>query len=194
VLDVTSVRPAASDADVAGRASDAPSPTAGREPASQVGRLTPAWRVVLTTCWAGVFLAFSAVWKTSEEIGIGTWWLGARSSPQPMPVRLLPFVLAIGVGLAVISNVRGAVWISLAGSVVIALLALLDTSRSGGLAAIELAIAVSSAVVGLAALSGRYRNGRRAPAGIVADGGADTTDTTDTTDVPVTVADDDTGP
>jgi 2-keto-3-deoxy-6-phosphogluconate aldolase len=86
-----------------------------------------------------------------------------------MLVRLLPFLLAIGVGLAVISNVRGAVWISLAGSALIALFALVDASRSGGLAAIELAIAVSSALVALAALSGRYRAVPRTAAGTVAD-------------------------
>jgi hypothetical protein len=104
-----------------------------------------------------VFLAFSAVWKASEEIGIATWWLGPRSSPQPIVVRILPFVLAIAVGLAVMSNVRGAVWISLGGSAVIALIALVDVSRSGGLAAIEFAIAGAAALVSLAALSGRYR-------------------------------------
>jgi len=172
VLGVTSVRPAAAEAG----ADRAATTAAGSDPSAQAGRLAPAWRVALTACWAGVFLGFSAVWKASEELGIGTWWLGARSSPQPMLVRLLPFLLAIGVGLAVISNVRGAVWISLAGSALIALFALVDVSRSGGLAAIELAIAVSSALVALAALSGRYRAVPRTAA--------------DTGDITVTVADD----
>jgi hypothetical protein len=191
VLDVTSARPTASETSAVADRGHAPVITPEPAPAALVGRLTPAWRVALTACWAGVFLAFSAVWKTSEEIGIGTWWLGPRSSPQPTLVRLLPFLLAIGIVLAVIANVRGVVWISLAGSLLIAVLALLDTSRSGGLAAIELAIAVSSALVALAELSGRYR---RAPASARAPDAVADADTTDvagevTGDVTVTVVD-----
>ena len=47
--------------------------------------------MTLAATWAAAFFAYAAVWKTSEELGIGTWWLGARSSPTPVIVRIIPF-------------------------------------------------------------------------------------------------------
>jgi hypothetical protein len=117
------------------------------------------WRLVLTVGWTGVFFAFAAVWKASEEIGLATWWLGPRSAPQPVVVRLLPFVLAIAVGAVVVANWHAAVWVSLAGSALIALLACFDITRSGGLALIEFAIAAAIALVTVAAFSGARRTG-----------------------------------
>jgi hypothetical protein len=133
------------------------------------------WRLVLTLGWTGVFFAFAAVWKASEEIGLATWWLGPRSAPQPVVVRLLPFVLAIAVGAVVVANWHAAVWVSLAGSALIALLACFDITRSGGLALIEFAIAAAIALVTVASFSGRYRaRGRVATVEIaVADASAD---------------------
>lgn len=141
------------------------------------------WRIVLTLGWVGVFFAFAAVWKASEEIGIATWWLGPRSAPQPVVVRVLPFALAIAVGAVVAANWRAAVWVSLVGSGLVAVVAAFDISRSGGLAVIEFAIASSIALVTLAAFSGRYR----------ASPGAQTRTATgaDADDVLISVTDDD---
>ncbi len=52
---------------------------------------------MVVTTWVGVFVAYMAVWKASEEIGIATWWLGPRSDPQPLVVRLVPFIVASAV-------------------------------------------------------------------------------------------------
>ena len=107
--------------------------------------------------WVGTLLAYLAVWKASEEIGIATWWLGPRSNPEPMYIRLIPFaVVAVFIILAGY-NVRRLPWISLGGSVVLALIAIPDLSRSGGLAAIEFAIAGAVALVSLGSFSGVYR-------------------------------------
>ena len=124
---------------------------------ARVGELTPAWRIAVILTWVGAFLAYLAVWKASEEIGIATWWLGPRSHPQPIPIRLIPFAVVAVFGMLAGSNVRRLPWISLAGSGVLALIAVPDLSRSGGLAAIEFAIAGAVALVSLGSFTGMYR-------------------------------------
>jgi len=130
-------------------------PTARRRP--RPGELTLAWHVALIVTWIGVFLAYLAVWKASDEIGIGTWWLGARSTPQPIVIRLLPFGVAATFGILASYNVRRMPWISLFGAAVLAGFAAADLSRSTGLAVVEFAIAGAVAVVSLAASTGMYR-------------------------------------
>ncbi len=123
----------------------------------RAGELTTPWRTVLVATWVGVFLAYLAVWKASEEIGIATWWLGPRSNPQPVLVRLIPFYVAAVFGILASYNVRRMPWISLGGSVVLALIAVPDLSRSVGLATIEFAIAGAVALVSVASFTGTYR-------------------------------------
>ena len=121
------------------------------------GELTAAWRAALVVTWIGAFLAYLAVWKASEEIGIGTWWLGARSSPQPVVIRLVPFAVAATFAALAGYNVRRMPWISLFGAAVLAGIAAADLSRSTGLAVVEFAIAAAVAVVSLASSTGMYR-------------------------------------
>ena len=124
---------------------------------ARVGELTPAWRLAVIVTWVGAFLAYLAVWKASEEIGIATWWLGPRSHPQPIFIRLIPFAIVAVFGMLASFNVRRLAWISLAGSGALALIAIPDLSRSGGLAAIEFAIAGAVALVSLGSFTGMYR-------------------------------------
>jgi hypothetical protein len=138
-----------------GVAADGAAAPATRAP--RPGELTPAWRITVIVTWVGALLAYMAVWKASEEIGIATWWLGPRSNPEPMYIRLVPFaVVAVFVILAGY-NIKRLPWVSLGGSVVLALIAIPDLSRSAGLAAIEFAIAGAVALVSLGSLSGMYR-------------------------------------
>lgn len=120
----------------------------------RAGDLVPSWRIASVAVWALVVFAYSTVWKTSVELGIGTWWLGARSSPQPLPVRLLPFAIAIGFGLLSSYPVRKLPWINIVGALVLAAIAVPDFSRSIGLAVIELAIAVAVLLVAVGSLTG----------------------------------------
>jgi hypothetical protein len=126
----------------------------------RAGELSTPWRVVMVVTWVAVFVAFMAVWKASEEIGIATWWLGPRSNPQPMPVRLVPFVLAVVFAVLASYNVRRFPWVSLGGSIVLAAIAAADLTRSTGLALIEFAIAAAVALISLAATTGMYRRAR----------------------------------
>ena len=130
-------------------------PPPARRP--QPGEPSFAWRVALVVTWVGAFLAYMAVWKASEEVGIGTWWLGARSTPQPIVIRLLPFVVTAAFGMLAAYNVRRMPWIGLFGAAVLVAFAVPDLPRSTGLAIVEFAIAGAVAVVSLAALTGTYR-------------------------------------
>jgi hypothetical protein len=121
------------------------------------GQLTLAWQIMLAASWSAAFFAFAAVWKTSEEIGIGTWWLGPRAQPQPLWVRIMPFVIALLLGLLAVYNLRRVAVMSICASALIAIIAAFDTSRSGGLAAIEFAIAGSMLLISVGALAASTR-------------------------------------
>ena len=107
--------------------------------------------------WIAAFLAYMAVWKTSEELGLGTWWLGPRSNQQPVVVRIIPFAVIAVFGILATYNVRRLSWISLGGAALLALIAIPDLSRSTGIATIEFMIAAAVALVSLASLTGTYR-------------------------------------
>jgi hypothetical protein len=138
-----------------GRAADDDDLAPIREP--RAGELTPAWRVAIVLTWLGALLAYLAVWKASEEIGIATWWLGPRSNPEPILIRLIPFGVVAVFGILAGYNIKRVPAISLAGAGVLALIAIPDLSRSGGLAMIEFAIAGAVALVSLGSFSGVYR-------------------------------------
>jgi hypothetical protein len=115
------------------------------------------WRVVTILTWIGAFLAFLAVWKASDELGLATWWLGPRSNPQPLVVRLLPFLVCGVFGMLASYQVRRMPWIGLLGAGLLAAIAVPDLTRVSGLAITEFAIAGAVAVASLAALTGMYR-------------------------------------
>jgi hypothetical protein len=112
---------------------------------------------MLTTTWVGVFVAYMAVWKASDELGIATWWLGPRSSPQPIVVRLVPFIVAAVFGILASYNVRRLPMIGVLGAVALAAIAAPDLSRSTGLATIEFAIAGAVLLASAASFTGMYR-------------------------------------
>ncbi|HUV18651.1 MAG TPA: hypothetical protein VMW33_09240 [Ilumatobacteraceae bacterium] len=129
------------------------------------GQLTTPWRSMMVAAWVGVFVAYMAVWKASEELGIATWWLGPRSNPQPLPIRLLPFIVTALFGILASYNVPRMPAIGLLGAAVLAAIAVPDLSRSTGLAIVEFAIAGAAAVVSAAAFTGMYRQPRSDTAG-----------------------------
>jgi hypothetical protein len=118
------------------------------------GELVMSWRIASIAVWALVVFAYSTVWKTSVELGIGTWWLGARSSPQPIYIRLIPFAVAIGFGLLSTYPIRRLPLINTFGALVFVAIAIPDFSRSIGLASIELVIAGAILLVALGSFTG----------------------------------------
>jgi hypothetical protein len=143
-----------------------PSPRPGDEPLqSQLGRLTTAWRAMVVSTWAAAFVGYMAVWKVSEELGIATWWLGPRSDPQPLAVRLVPFVVTAAFGIVASYNVVRMPVIGLIGAVILAAIAVPDLTRATGLATVEFAIAGAVALVAAASFTGVYRSPRSNDAG-----------------------------
>jgi hypothetical protein len=125
----------------------------------RAGELTGGWRVAVGITWVLVVVALASVWKTSDQLGLSTWWLGPRGDPQPMFVRLLPFLPAVLMILAAINHVRHLAWFGLAASALIIVTGVFDLDRVVRLGLLEIAIGVAAAVVSLASLSGTYRVG-----------------------------------
>jgi hypothetical protein len=121
------------------------------------GHLTSGWRVVTGTVWGLAFVCFIAVWKTSRELGVHTWWLGPAGEPAAWPVSLLPFVGPIAMIVLAVNNVRWIPWFGLAATAASALVAVPDVAKAPRLAVVEFSIATAGALASIAGLSGRYR-------------------------------------
>lgn len=140
---------------------------ADAEPVEQVrlvrtpraGELTTGWRVVTAITWMMVVVALGCVWKTSDQLGLSTWWLGPRGEPHSIAIRLLPFVPPVLMVLAAVNHVRYLPWIGLAASGLVVLVGVFDVVRFRGLGLLEIAIGVAAAVVSLVSLAGMYRAG-----------------------------------
>lgn len=127
------------------------------------GQLSVGWQLMVGAAWVAAFFAYASVWKTSEEIGIGTWWLGPRAEPQPTVIRLIPFSVCVVVVIAAMYNPRRLWMASTFASLCVAAIAAPDISRSGGLAAIEFAIAAAVLLVSVASLTGVGRGDQPSP-------------------------------
>jgi hypothetical protein len=135
---------------------DAP-PPAERRP----GDLTRGWVVVVTLCWVGVVVAFAAVWNTSRQLGLATWWLGPPADAQPFVVTMLPFLAPTLMAAATLNRTRYVPLLGLGAAAVTAAVGVADLGRVRGLGVVEILVAVAAAAVSVAALSGMYRADRR---------------------------------
>lgn len=136
---------------------DLPADPVIRLPTPRAGELSIGWRFATIGLWVGVVLAWSAIWSASVQLGLSTWWLGARSAPTPAVVRLLPFVAPAVMLLAIINNVR---WVAYGGVVAAAALcaiAIGDLGRVRNIGLVELAIAIATGLASIASLAGTYR-------------------------------------
>ena len=127
------------------------------DPPPRPGELTLGWRIGTAFAWVAVILAWAGVWNVSVQLGLSTWWLGPRGEPQPRLVQLSPFVVPVLMLLGTINNVRRLGWFGLAGSAVLAAIAIGDLNRVVSIALTELVIAAAAAVISLASLTGTYR-------------------------------------
>ena len=112
---------------------------------------------MVAVTWIAVMAAWAAIWNASVQIGLSTWWLGARGDPQPVIVRLVPFIIAGAVVVAALNHLKATPWIGIAGGVGLGLIALGDVGRVDRLALVEGLVAVSAIAVSAAAATGRYR-------------------------------------
>ena len=89
--------------------------TGDRAATPVAGQLTNGWRLFTGIGWALVIVAYAAVWKTSYELGLSTWWLGPFGDPQPAFVTMLPFVAPLVMVLLALNNSRWLPWAGLVG-------------------------------------------------------------------------------
>lgn len=121
------------------------------------GELSPGWRIVTLLTWIAVILGFAAVWNTSTQLGLSTWWLGPRAQPQPRVVQLSPFVAPVSMVLATINHVRWLGRWGLAAAGVLGFYGAIDITGVTSLGALQLLIAGLAAVVSIASMTGTYR-------------------------------------
>jgi len=131
--------------------------TEARHGSPESGQLTPAWRGITGVAWGLTFVAMIAVWKTSRELGLATWWLGPPGDPAPWPVAALPFLPSAAIVALVVHNSRWVPWAGLAGAVWIGVVGALDLDRVWRLGVVELGIAGAAAAVAVAGFGNRYR-------------------------------------
>jgi hypothetical protein len=123
----------------------------------RAGELTSGWRAITALTWVFVMVALASVWKTSDQPGLSTWWLGPRGRPNSVLVQVLPFVPPVLMLLATLNHVRRLPWFGLAASLSIVVMGMFDLQPFVGLGVIEIAIGVAAAMVSLASLTGMYR-------------------------------------
>lgn len=129
----------------------------------RAGELTSGWRAVTAITWMLVVVGLGCVWKTSDQLGLSTWWIGPRGEPHSIVVQLLPFVPPVLMVLAAINHIRYLPWFGLAASALVVTTGLFDVVRFTGLGVLEIAIGVAAAIVSLVSLAGMYRADTAAP-------------------------------
>ncbi len=117
--------------------------------------LTNTWRTVAVVSWLLVFFAIIAVAVTSRNIGKPTWWLGPQSNPSFVLLWALPFVAPIASIIAAIKFGRVASYVGLGSALLLGAIGAADINGTPGVALIECAIAVSSALIAIATFAGR---------------------------------------
>jgi membrane-bound metal-dependent hydrolase YbcI (DUF457 family) len=117
--------------------------------------LTSTWRTVTIVSWLLVFFAIMAVAVTSRNIGKPTWWLGPESNPSFVLLWALPFVAPIASIIAAIKFGHIASFVGFGAALFLGAIGVADISGTPGVALIECAIAISSALIAIATFAGR---------------------------------------
>jgi hypothetical protein len=125
--------------------------------APRPGELTPGWRLLTAVAWLAVAVAQGAVWKTSDQLGMSTWWLGPRGAPRPVAVQLMPFLPAVVMVLAAANRVRFLAWWGVVCAALVAAVGVADLGVMDELGWVEIAIGAAALLVSLASFTGSYR-------------------------------------
>ena len=123
----------------------------------RAGQLTLTWGRFLLLTWLFVVASFIAIWVSSRNTGLSTWWLGPETSPRFIVINLLPFVLPAVMCLLCQLALRGLPWFGIGAALVTAAIAAGDISRVPGYAVAEFTIAGGALLASLACFAGVLR-------------------------------------
>ena len=124
----------------------------------RAGQLTLAWGRFLLITWLFVIASFIAIWVSSRNTGLSTWWLGPETEPRFILINLLPFVAPVALCLMCQLALRGLPWFGILAALATAAIAAGDISRVPGYAVAEFMVAGGALLSSLACLAGVLRN------------------------------------
>lgn len=120
-------------------------------------RLTPTWRIVFAVGWTGVLVGLAAVWASSRNLGLATWWLGPPTDPRPVVVQLTPFLAPLALVVGALRSVRHLPWWGMLGAAAVGTVGLIDLRGFQRYGLVELTLAAAGALVSVASLVGVVR-------------------------------------
>ena len=129
---------------------------------AEVGQLTAGWSTVFLIGWLLIAASFAAIWVSSRQVGLSTWWLGPATDPQLILITLLPFTVPLALAAAGYTAQRWLPWLGIGGAAFVAVIAAFDVVRVPGFAAIEFGLAIAGLFISIACFAGLFR--RRQPA------------------------------
>ena len=121
------------------------------------GQLTLGWGRFLLVTWLFVVASFIAIWVSSRNTGLSTWWLGPQTAPRFILINLLPFVAPVALCLMCQLALRWLPYFGIAAALITAAIAFGDISRVPGYAVAEFTIAGGALLSSLASFSGVLR-------------------------------------
>ncbi len=124
----------------------------------RAGQLAVAWSRFLLVTWLFAVASFIAIWVSSRNTGLSTWWLGPETEPRSIFINLLPFVAPVAMCLACQLALRRLPLIGIAAALVTAAIAAGDISRVPGYAVAECTIAAGGLLASLACFAGVLRD------------------------------------
>ena len=124
---------------------------------AEVGQLTAGWSTVFWIGWLLIAGSFVAIWVSSRQVGLSTWWLGPATDPQLILITLLPFTVPLALAAAGYTAQRWLPWWGIGGAAFVAVIAAFDVDRVPGYAAIEFGLAIAGLFISIACFAGLFR-------------------------------------
>ena len=124
---------------------------------AEIGQLTAGWSTVFWIGWLLIAASFAAIWVSSRQVGLSTWWLGPATDPQLILITLLPFTVPLALAAAGYTAQRRLPWWGIGGAAFVAVIAAFDVVRVPGYAAIEFGLAIAGLFISIACFAGLFR-------------------------------------
>ena len=104
--------------------------------------------------WLFVVGSFIAIWVSSRNTGLSTWWLGPQTAPRLILINLLPFAAPVAMCLLCQLALRWLPWFGIASALATGAIAIGDISRVPGYAVAEFTIAAGGLLASTACFAG----------------------------------------